>query len=60
MGLEINKNEDEDLEIQNVGNVKINITKTDEGITVGYIRLGPTETEEILDEGLYTGRQDNG
>ena len=46
VGLEINKTEDGD-ELVNVGNVKVNVTKTKEGTMVGYIIIEPDESEKI-------------
>lgn len=60
VGLGINRDESDEVEIENIGNVKINITKTEEGITVGYIQLSPSDSEEIEDDGLYTGREEDG
>ena len=57
VGLEIDR-DDEDAEIKNIGNVKINITKTDDGITIGHIILDPLESEKIEDIGEYTGREE--
>lgn len=45
-------------ELQNVGNVKINVTKTKEGGFVGHIILEPEEGEEIDNTGEFVGRQD--
>ena len=41
----------------NVGNVKINVTKNEEGILIGYVTLEPDELKEIEDKGEYMGRQ---
>ena len=63
VGLKINRNESEDneSEIENIGNVKVNITRTKEGIMVGHIILQPDETEKITDkeEEGYVGRQND-
>ena len=60
VGIGINRSENES-ELVNVGNVKINITKTEEGIMVGHIILEPDESEKIEDKDEeYTGRQTNG
>lgn len=62
VGMKINrggKNEEENDSLVNIGNVKINVTKSKEGIMVGHIILEPneeTEIEEGVDE-KYTGRQ---
>jgi len=60
VGIVVNRGEDEGVEIENIGNVKINITKTKDGLTIGYIQLSPTESEEIEDKGVYTGREVDG
>ena len=57
VGLGINRN-DSNVEVQNIGNVKINITRTDEWIVVGQIILDPLESEKIEDKGQYTGREE--
>ena len=59
VGLEIIEKGDE-KELKNVGNVKVNISKTSDGGFVGYIILEPDENTNIEDEGEYTGRQDEG
>ena len=46
-------------EIQNVGNVKVNVSKTADGSFVGHIILEPDEGEEIENEGEFTGRQND-
>ena len=56
VGLNINRVENR-TDLVNIGNVKINITKDDEGIIVGHVILGPEESEKIEDSGEYTGRQ---
>lgn len=52
--------EENESELVNIGNVKINITKTEEGVMVGYIILEPNESEKIEDkpDEKYTGRQE--
>lgn len=55
VGMEIDK---EESDLINIGNVKINVTKTDEGIMIGHIILEPNESEKIEDKGEYTGRQE--
>lgn len=63
VGLKINRNKDEnsenESELVNIGNVKINVTKTKEGVMVGHIILEPDESEEITDnpDEKYTGEQ---
>ena len=57
VGLEIIEKE-ESSELKNVGNVKINVTKTESGGFVGHIILEPDESEKIKD-GEYVGRQDD-
>ncbi len=61
VGMKINRTENES-ELVNVGDVKINVTKTKEGITIGYIILEPDEGEGIDDaeDVNYTGRQEDG
>jgi len=49
--------EDNATKLVNIGNVKLNVTKSKEGMMVGYITLEPTEKEEIVNEGEYLGRQ---
>ncbi len=44
-------------ELKNVGNVKVNVTKTKEGGFVGHIILEPDNSEEIKDGGQYVGKQ---
>lgn len=56
VGMEINRNENES-ELINVGNVKINVTKNDSGALVGHIILEPEQSEKINDSGEYAGRQ---
>ena len=53
--------EENESELVNIGDVKINVTKTKEGITVGYIILEPDESEEIDDkpDEKYTGGEAN-
>jgi len=49
---------DEDSELVNVGNVKLNITKSKGGVMIGQIILGPGKSEEIEDKDeTYTGEQ---
>jgi hypothetical protein len=57
VGLKINRSENE-TDLVNIGNVKINVTKDDKGILVGHVILEPDETDEIPDSGNYTGRQE--
>ena len=57
VGLSINKSEDE-TDLVNIGNVKINVTKDNKGVMVGHIILEPEESEKIEDSGEYIGRQD--
>lgn len=57
VGLLINRSENES-DLVNVGNVKINVTKSEGGIMVGHIILEPDEREGINDKNeTYTGRQ---
>ena len=52
---------DNEHELKNVGDVRVNVTKTKNGTFVGYIVLEPEESEEIENEEdkAYTGRQDD-
>src|SRR3989338_2521650 len=61
IGMKIEKQGNES-DLVNAGDVKINVTKTKEGITIGYIILEPEEGEMIEDSGdiNYTGRQEDG
>lgn len=52
VGLEV----ENDSELVNIGNVKVNVTKSREGIMVGHIILEPDEKEKIDNED-YEGRQ---
>jgi hypothetical protein len=55
VGMKIEENESE---LVNIGNVKMNVTKSREGILVGHIILEPSGSEEIENENeTYTGRQ---
>ena len=56
VGLGIQKNEN-DSGLVNIGNVKINVTKSKEGVMVGHIILSPDDSEKIENNGQYTGRQ---
>lgn len=57
IGLQILEKNDS-YELKNVGDVKINVTRTSDGRFVGRIILEPEQAEEIENEGVYTGRQD--
>ncbi len=57
VGLQILEKNDS-YELKNVGDVKINVSRTSDGRFVGRIILEPEESEEIENEGVYTGRQD--
>ena len=57
IGMEIKRGGEGEARLENIGNVKINITKSDDGIMVGHIILSPDDEEEIEDKGEYTGRQ---
>ena len=46
-----------EYELRNVGDVRVNVTKTQEGRFVGHIILEPEESERIENEGEYVGRQ---
>ena len=57
VGLGIQENEN-DSELENIGNVKVNITKTKEGTMVGYIIIEPEESEKIENQNeTYQGGQ---
>jgi len=55
VGLKVEK--ENDTELVNIGNVKINVSKTKEGVLVGHIILEPNQSEKIEDAGRYTGGQ---
>lgn len=58
VGLGINEEpESENAELVNIGNVKVNVTKSKEGVMVGYIILEPNESEKA-EPAEYTGRQE--
>lgn len=58
VGLGINRGENE-TDLVNIGNVKINVTKNENGIMVGHIILEPDENEKIEDENeTYTGKEE--
>lgn len=57
VSLETN-NTDNETNLVNVGNVKINVTKDNNGIVVGYVVLEPNESEKIENKGVYVGEQD--
>lgn len=57
VGLKIDMKEN-DSTLVNIGNVKVNVTRTKEGILVGHIILEPNESQKI-EEGKYEGRQDD-
>ena len=44
--------------LENIGNVKLNVTKNKQGRMVGHIILEPSENQEI-EEGEYIGRQND-
>jgi hypothetical protein len=50
-------NSDNESNLVNVGNVKINVTKDENGRIVGYMTLEPNESKEIENE-TYTGEQE--
>jgi hypothetical protein len=49
--------DDNSTKLMNVGNVKLNVTRNKQGMMVGHIILEPSEEEEIVNEGKYTGRE---
>lgn len=50
-------NRENGTRIENLGNVKINITKGEDGVMLGHVILEPDESQEIEDKGVYKGRQ---
>ena len=57
VSMEINRSENES-NLVNVGNVKINVTKGEGGVMVGHIILEPEESQKIEDKGNYSGKQE--
>ncbi|MFA5258673.1 MAG: hypothetical protein WC979_05040 [Candidatus Pacearchaeota archaeon] len=57
VGMKIDKTSNQS-DLVNLGNVKINVTKTKEGAIVGQVILSPEQYEQIEDSGNYVGRQD--
>jgi len=57
VGLGIDR-EEENTSLVNIGNVKINVTKTKDGKMMGRIILEPEESQEIEDKGEYVGREE--
>jgi len=59
VGMEINNQTNENnSELVNVGNVRVNVTKTKEGVMVGHIILEPDESEKIENKDeKYEGMQ---
>ena len=59
VGMRIDREKDNESELVNIGNVKINVTKTKSGTMLGHIILQPNESEKIEDEAddKYIGRQ---
>jgi len=57
VGLKINQLENE-TELANVGNVRVNVTRSKDGVMIGHVILEPEEKQEIEDSGNYTGRQE--
>jgi len=56
---DVGENEEDESELVNIGNVKLNVTKGQEGVLIGYIILEPNESAEIEDKDeKYTGRQE--
>lgn len=53
VGLRLNEN---DSELENIGNVKVNVSRTSDGSLVGQIILEPEQAEKI-ENGTYVGRQ---
>ena len=57
VGLEIIER-DGNKELKNVGDVKINVSRTQDGRFVGRIILEPDTSQSIEDDGNYIGRED--
>jgi len=58
VAMKINEEENES-DLVNIGNVKINVTKNKEGTMVGHIILEPEQAEKIENENeKYVGRQE--
>lgn len=57
VGLKLEESENE-TELVNVGNVKVNVTRSKEGVMIGHVILEPEEKQGIEDSGNYTGRQE--
>jgi hypothetical protein len=49
--------DEEESKLENIGNVKLNVTKNKQGVMVGHIILEPDETED-LEDAEYVGRQE--
>ncbi|MBU3912817.1 MAG: hypothetical protein KKE50_01860, partial [Nanoarchaeota archaeon] len=56
VGMKVTRDEN-GSELVNIGNVKLNVTKNNEGVMVGYIILEPDSSEKIENEGNYAGGQ---
>lgn len=57
VGLQIIE-KDGDYSLKNVGDVRVNVSKTKDGRFVGRIILEPDASNEIENNGVYTGGQD--
>lgn len=57
VGMKIEHTEN-DSRLVNIGNVKINVTKSETGGFVGHVILSPEQSEMIEDSGEYIGRED--
>jgi hypothetical protein len=57
VGMEINGSSNES-DLINIGNVKINVVKTGDGVMVGHVILEPDTAVEINNSGNYIGRQE--
>jgi len=55
VGMKIER--ENESELVNVGNVKINVTRSKSGMMVGHIILEPNASKKIEDKGEYAGRQ---
>lgn len=58
VGMKVDKS-DNQSNLVNIGNVKINVTRNKEGVLVGNVILSPEQYEQIEDSGSYVGRQDD-
>lgn len=58
VGVVLNNNQNNsNATIENVGNVKIKVSKTQDGVMVGHIILEPEENESVENKGRYKGEE---